>query len=74
MRLDCMRWSERKRDEYTMHRLPGSMFFYDTPHKQCFLRKKKNNVDAAKFVDSLLRILKTEQENDKIIFPNEFVQ
>lgn len=28
--------------------------------------------DAAKFVDSLLRILKTEQENDKILFPNEF--
>lgn len=31
---------------------------------------EKNSVTAAKFVDSLLKILKTEQENDKIIFPS----
>lgn len=31
---------------------------------------EKNSIAAAKFVDSLLKILKTEQENDKIIFPS----
>lgn len=66
--MDSVRQTERNRDEYTVHMLPGSMFFYDTPHKQCFLRK--NNTDTAEFVDSSLRILKTEQENDKIIFPS----
>lgn len=63
----CVRESDGMRDEYTTHKLPGSMFFYDTPHKQCFL--EKNSVTAAKFADSLLKISKTEQENDKIIFP-----
>lgn len=41
-------------------KLPGPMFFYDTPHKQCFLRK--NSITAAEFVDSLLEILKPKQK------------
>lgn len=56
----------------------GVFFPYDGVQKQRCLRErdweregekwKKNMDDAAKFVDSLLRTVKTEQGNDKIIF------
>lgn len=46
-----------KEGEYTKHKVPGSMWFYDTASKQCFV-EKENSVSEAKFADNFLKIPK----------------
>lgn len=63
MHSGCVRQSERKT---ISTQCTNCLDWY--PTQITFL--EKNSVIAAKFVDSFLKILNTEQENDKIIFPS----
>lgn len=67
MRLDCV----RQREGWVHHAQTAWIHVFLWYLAQTILWEK-NNADATKFVDSLLRILKTEEENDKIIFLSEF--
>lgn len=71
MHSGCVRQSERNRDEYTMHKVPGSLFFLWYHAQTMFL--EKNSVTAAKFVDSW-KYWRLNKKTTRLFFPRtEFV-